>query len=111
MGLDLERLGAGMRADSESWHKGIHGRTDEELRTHYALGLCGEAGEVADEIKKMSYDAGSKARHVDLAAELADVFTYLLLLADLEGVNLIDEYAKKRAHNIERWGDPDVERP
>lgn len=96
-----------MKRDSAFWHKGVHGDINA-LRTHYTLGLCGEVGEVADEIKKLSYDPGTSARRVDLAEELSDVLTYLLLLADLEGIDIIDAYLNKRQHNIARWGDPEI---
>lgn len=104
---NIESLTDRMKKDSAFWHKAVQGESHETLRAHYTLGLCGEAGEVADEIKKMSYDEGRTARRVDLAEELSDVLIYLLLLADHENVDIIDAYLKKRQHNINRWGDPD----
>lgn len=105
---NIQSLTDRMKKDSHFWHKKIHSNENhQELLTHYALGLCGEAGEVADEVKKMSYDPGAAARRVDLATELSDVLVYLLLLADLEDIDIIDAYLDKRQHNIARWGDPE----
>ena len=103
---NIQSLTERMKKDSAFWHKKVHG-DHGALRDHYALGLCGEAGEVADEIKKMAYDEDRAARRVDLATELSDVLIYLLLLADHEGIDIVDAYLKKREHNINRWGDPE----
>lgn len=49
-----------------------------------ALGLCGEAGEVADHAKKTIRDDGGSitdARRAAMAAELGDVLWYLAQLA------------------------------
>lgn len=102
---DLGVLAARMRADSEFWFPTAHGDHDSML-VHYTLGLSGEAGEVANEVKKIvDYDDGVD-RSSALGAELADVFTYLLLLADECGVDLEAEYRAKRQKNVDRWGDP-----
>jgi NTP pyrophosphatase (non-canonical NTP hydrolase) len=60
------------------------------------LGLCGEAGEVAEKIKKMVRDdAGvlSAERRAALSKELGDVLWYLAQLATEAGLDL-DEVAQ-----------------
>lgn len=99
-------LAGEMRKNSERWFPQIHDGSID-LTTFYALGLAGEAGEVANIAKKlMRSEPGLNVvdLHAGLATELADVFTYLLLLAEELGVLLVDEYERKVAVNEERWG-------
>jgi NTP pyrophosphatase (non-canonical NTP hydrolase) len=74
------------------------------LDVFYALGMAGEVGEVANVVKKIQRDGGGDALYDQLGAELADVLTYLLLLADECGVDLIAEYEAKVIVNEQRWG-------
>lgn len=108
---DLQSLTAQMRADSEHWFPGLHsGETSAcPLFMAYTLGLVGEAGEVANVVKKLNRDGLGRVTVGDLGAELADVLIYLLLLADEMGIDLADAYRGKRARNVERWGDPAAE--
>jgi NTP pyrophosphatase (non-canonical NTP hydrolase) len=64
--------------------------------TYPALGLCGEAGECAEKVKKAIRDAGgalSDERRAGLAAELGDVLWYVAQLATEAGLDL-DEVAE-----------------
>lgn len=55
--------------------------------TNYALGLNGEAGEVADHIKKGIFHGHEMNRH-ELAKELGDVLWYVANLSNLIGMSL-----------------------
>ena len=57
------------------------------------LGLCGEAGEVAEKVKKMLRDDGgvlSEERRAALAKELGDVLWYAAQIATEAGLALDD---------------------
>ncbi|WP_447579913.1 nucleoside triphosphate pyrophosphohydrolase family protein [Acinetobacter baumannii] len=54
---------------------------------NYALGITGEAGEVADHIKKGVFHGHEMNRH-ELAKELGDVMWYVANLAHLAGFTL-----------------------
>jgi len=59
--------------------------------TYPALGLAGEAGEVADHVKKVLRDDGgvvSEARRTALRAELGDVLWYLAQVTTEAGLDL-----------------------
>lgn len=67
-----------------------------------ALGLTGEAGEVADKVKKLIRDAGGKLsdeRREEMIKELGDVLWYLAALASELGVEL-DEVALKNIKKV-----------
>lgn len=64
--------------------------------TYPALGLCGEAGECAEKVKKAIRDDGgalTEERRAALAAELGDVLWYAAQLATEAGLDL-DEIAE-----------------
>src|SRR3712207_4133908 len=71
--------------------------------TYPALGLCGEAGEVAEKVKKAIRDDGgvlTPERRDALAAELGDVLWYVAQVATEAGLDLdaiaADNLAKLR---------------
>jgi NTP pyrophosphatase (non-canonical NTP hydrolase) len=66
------------------------------------LGLCGEAGEVAEKVKKMIRDDGgvlSEERRAALAKELGDVLWYVAQLATEAGLEL-DSIAKANLEKL-----------
>ena len=74
------------------------------------LGLCGEAGEVAEKVKKMVRDDGgvlSAERRAALSKELGDVLWYLAQLAteaelDLEAIaqDNLDKLESRRRRSV-----------
>ena len=62
----------------------------EDMQIMYpALGLAGEAGEVADKVKKIYRDGRDDARfHADIVKEIGDVLWYCATLADDLGFDL-----------------------
>lgn len=105
--VDLQALGRGARENSERWFPAVHDerRALAPLAAHYALGLAGEAGEVANVAKKFLRDGTLTAmRRGQLRDEMADVFTYLLLLADELRVDLVEAFNEKQAECERRWG-------
>lgn len=60
---------------------------------HWALGLCGESGEIAEKLKKIIRDQGAdpaKIDRADIKKELGDVLWYLNALAHELGIDLED---------------------
>lgn len=105
----LRWAGRQMRRDSEAWFPELHARDDgHQLVAHYGLGLAGETGELVNLVKKLNRDG--MVDEARIGDELADVFTYLLLLADAFDVDLLAAWRAKRLTNIARWGDPDPPR-
>lgn len=103
---------------SERWFPGLHRSTRTQV-DHFVLGLVGEAGEVANLAKKVNrllstvepedefHDSRlllDSLKSHGIGAELADVLTYLLLLANALGVDLEREFEAKAAINEERFG-------
>lgn len=61
----------------------------KDQQANAALGLAGEAGEVADLYKKMLYH-GHQVPALTIIDELGDVLWYLAAVASLEGLSLDD---------------------
>ena len=103
--MDLTLIARTLRHNSERWFPALHARDDETVRIHYVLGLIGEAGEVADQFKKVHTGKRTLADALpEIGAELADLFTYLLLIADSCGLDVIADLEAKHRVCEERWG-------
>lgn len=73
--------------------------------TYPALGLCGEAGEIAEKVKKMLRDDNgilSDERRDQLALELGDVLWYLAQVATEAELQLDDVAARNLAKLADR---------
>jgi NTP pyrophosphatase (non-canonical NTP hydrolase) len=88
-----------------------------EDMTYPALGLCGEAGEVAEKVKKTIRDDGgvlTEERREALAAELGDVLWYAAQLATEAGLELeriaadnLDKLLSRRRRGVLRGSGDD----
>lgn len=102
--MDLTLVAVQMRHNSERWFPELHESSARELQVHYALGLAGEVGEIANLTKKFNRYGRCVSESDEIGAELADAFTYLMLLANECHVDLIAEASKKAYINESRWG-------
>lgn len=100
--MDLSLVARQARHNSERWFPSIH--TDQFLDVFYALALGGEVGEVQNLLKKKMRDQNFNLKQHCIGSELADVFTYLLLLADELHIDLMAEFEAKQAICEARWG-------
>ena len=68
------------------------------------LYLTEEMGELAKEVRKSEklYLDEAKSKDVDVDGELADVFMYVLSLARIYNINLLDAFKNKELKNCER---------
>jgi NTP pyrophosphatase (non-canonical NTP hydrolase) len=73
------------------------GRERRERLLNAALGLCGEAGEFADTLKKAEFH-GHALDEVELRKELGDVLWYVALACDALGAGM----GEVMAQNIEK---------
>ena len=75
----------------------------EEYKVVYpALGLCGEAGEVAEKVKKtVRGDSSLNEVTGSIAMELGDVLWYVAVLADDLGITL-DQIANWNVDKLQR---------
>jgi NTP pyrophosphatase (non-canonical NTP hydrolase) len=86
-------------------------RGDFEALKHYVLALCGEAGELANVVKKI--DRGSltmdqEATKFMLESEATDVLIYLLNIYGALGIDPLRAFVKKRDYNNSRFNNREV---
>jgi NTP pyrophosphatase (non-canonical NTP hydrolase) len=100
--MNLTDLAHQCYADNKAWFP----EKANDL-VHHALGLAGEAGEVANWIKKIdrgthSLDAGKVRK--EIGEEVVDVLIYALSLCAILGINPDEMWKVKRAFNQKRFG-------
>jgi len=98
--MDIKKIQDEILSDSLRWF----GADVAGSLTDVALGLCGEAGEFADIVKKMMRGDSTEKSGKDLALELIDVFIYVLKGAALLKIDLESVYDYKRQFNEARFG-------
>ncbi len=89
--------------DSERWFGDSH---VAKSIPHHTLAMAGEVGEFANIVKKIergSLSMSDPAVRVQLAMELTDIFTYMLNLAGLIGIDLERSYVHVRTENQRRF--------
>lgn len=77
---------------------------------YLALGLSGEAGEVAEKVKKIIRDKGGYIQHedrIEIAKEMGDVLWYLANLAEFIGTDFsyvaqlnVDKLASRKKRGV-----------
>ncbi|SRR5258706_16300023 len=93
--------------DSERWFPS----TTNNL-AFITLALCGEVGELANEVKKVlrgSQDINDPEVRSKVVEEAADVFTYLVNFFNAMKADMGAAYDLKREKNCDRWGYPAAE--
>ena len=73
----------------------------ETALAYLTLGLAGEAGEIANKVKKLIRDGDNTAKRADITKELGDVCWYIAVQAQELGVNL----GKVMEDNLEKLSD------
>jgi NTP pyrophosphatase (non-canonical NTP hydrolase) len=93
-------------SDSLVWFPTTNSETLTAKLVHHALSLCGEAGELANIIKKIdrgSISIDAELTRMDLRGEVTDVFVYLLNIAAILKIDLLRAYVEKREFNDKRF--------
>lgn len=78
------------------------GRSPRERLLNAALGLCGEAGEFADTLKKAEFH-GHTLDSAELRKELGDVLWYAALACDALGIGMGEVMAQNIAKLRQRY--------
>lgn len=100
--------------DYQEWTRSFVRFSEQDLEGlyHCVLGLCGEAGETADKVKRINRDDNgqlTEERKAAIVEELSDVCWYLAAAADSIGVSFsdiircnIDKLESRRARGVLR---------
>lgn len=97
--MDLDERAIQAFADNVDWFP-----EHSEDVVHHALGLAGEAGEVANVVKKWDRGTMTQEDMVKLLQEeLPDVLTYVFSIAGMFQIDLEHAYDSKRNYNSMRF--------
>jgi len=112
--IKLRDLARRCHANSAKWFPTNH-LSERSAVTHCTLGLAGEAGEVANKVKKLYgyIDQTIPAElRADIIGELIDTLIYDLVLLDVLGADIDAEVERTVAKCVARWGaEADVPAP
>lgn len=104
--MTLRGLAKRCHANGAQWFPSNH-LSQRTAVTHCTLGLAGEAGEVANKVKKLygyvDQDVPEGLRS-DIVGELIDTLIYNLVLLDLFDADIDVEVEKVVAKCVGRWG-------
>jgi len=100
---DLTYIFEQCAADSISWF----GEAIFESLAHQSLSLCGEAGELANLVKKVQRGSlpMDKTTRFEMVMEATDCLIYLMNLFGVLQYHPAYAYKLKREQNVERFGD------
>lgn len=98
--MTLNELAIQCHEDVEKWFPDLAWNLP-----HQALGLCGEAGELANLVKKAQRGTVTFAEIQDkMSKEAIDVLVYLLSIFTILEMDPEEQYARVRAANAKRFG-------
>lgn len=109
----LNELAEQCLSDSQRWFPDVCPQpTDTSRQTvmhiiHHTVAMFGEVGEFANIVKKIergSLDFDDLKTRFQLRDELVDVLIYLLNIAGILEIDLLDAYNVKREFNERRFG-------
>jgi NTP pyrophosphatase (non-canonical NTP hydrolase) len=98
--LTLGEVQAQCGLDSQRWFPA----TSQNV-AFMTLALCGEAGELANLIKKVERGSSTVEESIEAVhSEIVDVLIYVANLANATGLDLEQAYIDKRSFNEQRFG-------
>lgn len=106
--MDIEKIAQTMLANSERWFPSNH-TTERAAVMHVTLGIAGEAGEVANKVKKL-YGYMDQRNEVpddayaNIVEECVDTLTYCLVLLEILGADIPNAILNKITICERRWG-------
>ena len=105
LGRPLDNLAANVEANSRRWFPNIYDeqRQPMPLPAYMALALSGEVGELCNYLKKQYRWKEERSYRDEITAELADSFTYLLLLSKALDIDLEWALMEKQRECAKRW--------
>lgn len=104
--MDIQELARRCHANSANWFPSNHTSLRSAV-THCTLGLAGEAGEVANKVKKLYGYVDQSVPELlldDIVGELIDTLIYNLVLLDILDADIPVEVERVVAKCVARWG-------